>query len=148
MHLKRAPAVAALALASAFAVAACGNDQQFIDGYNKATRPLSKLNTDIGGAVSRNGEDPKAVARQFDRLASTSAKVNRDLADLDAPDDAKDDFERLKAGLKKGETDLRAVADAARARDSRRAGRAGQALVKDGDAITKAEDAVKAKVEN
>ena len=138
----------ALAAVVAFAVLAlgCGSDKEFIEGYNRATRPLQKLNADVGGALS-DTKDRKAASDQFDELADTAQKVNGDLARLDPPDDAKGDFEALKASLRAFEGDLRNFASAADSGSLKRITTAANALAKDGDAISKSEDAVKKEVE-
>lgn len=138
-------AVAAIAVPS---LAGCGEDQAFIDDYNEATEPLQKLNTDIGGAVNSDGSDPAAVAKEFDSLASTAEEVNQNLADLEAPEDAKKDFDDLRAGLESTEEHLKQVSAAAENGEQGKAAEAAQALVEDSTKITKAENAVAAAVED
>jgi hypothetical protein len=147
MRVKGALALAA-AVASAAPVLGCGSDKdkEFIDGYNRATRPLQKLNADVGGALS-DTKDRKAASDQFDELADTAQKVNGDLGRLDPPDDANSDFEALKASLRGFEGDLRNFASAADSGNLKRITTAANALAKDGDAISKSEDAVKKEVE-
>lgn len=145
---KRALALVAVVAIAAPVVTGCGEDQTFIDDYNEATEPLQKLNTDIGGAVNSDSTDPGAVAKQFNTLAATAEEVNGNLADLEAPDDAKKDFDDLKAGLKSTEQHLKDVAAAAKRGQELKAAQAAQALIDDSAKITKAENAVAAKVEN
>ena len=138
-----------IAVTAAMAVAAgCGEDQNFIDDYNAATKPLqtlaSSINTAVGGASSQKDA---AIAKEFERLADETKKTNDRLDELDAPDDAKAPFEDLKAALRKGEADLREVAAAAGKGDAQAAAAAVQKLSRDGAAISRAETAVASKVE-
>lgn len=149
--MTRAARLAALAGAAALAapMAACGSDQRFIDRYNSATKPLRSLGTDIGSSVNGAGSQSNAkLAAQFKRLADRTGQVNRDLADLEAPGDAKKPFTDLKSALRKGESDLRDVASAARTGDVKKAQAAVTALSEDSRAISSAETLVKKKVEN
>ncbi len=138
-----------IAVTAAMALAAgCGEDQNFIDDYNAATKPLqtlaSSINTAVGGASSQNDA---AIAKEFDRLADETKKTNDKLDELDAPDDAKESFEDLKTALRKGEADLREVAAAAGKGDAQAAAAAVQKLSQDGAAISRAETGVASKVE-
>lgn len=143
--MRRGLAVAAAA-AALIAVAGCGGseDEDFIDDYNEATKPLQNLRSDLGGtrAGGRN------ATAQLTRLADQAKKVNADLADLDAPDDAKKDFADLRGALKRSEGDLRDVAKASQEDDITLLTTSTQALAKDARAIDKAESAVKQKVED
>jgi len=129
--------------------AGCGEDQTFIDDYNEATKPLQALADDINSAVGgATTKDSAVIAKEFRRLANATKKTNDRLDKLDAPDDAKADFAKLKAALRKGEADLREVANAAKAGDALEAGGAVGKLAEDGRAISAAENAVAAKVED
>ena len=143
----RIATVAAL-LALVLLVAGCGKDQDFIDGYNKATKPLTALNRDIGGTVNgATGASNAKISKEFAGLAGRADKVNRDLAKLDPPDDAKRPFGDLRAALKKGTDDLRAASTAADESNTRDFASATTALAKHGSEITKAEADLKKKVE-
>jgi hypothetical protein len=127
---------------------ACGKDQSFIDGYNKATKPLTELNRDIGGTVNgATGASNAKISKEFAGLAGRADKVNRDLAKLNPPDDAKGPFTDLRAALKKGAADLRNASRAADESNTRDFASATAALSKHGSEITKAEAALKKKVE-
>jgi hypothetical protein len=126
----------------------CGEDQGFIDGYNKATKPLTELNRDIGGTVNgATGASNSKISKEFDGLAGRANNVNRDLAKLDPPDDAKGPFDDLKAALKKATADLRNASRAADESNTRDFASATAALSKHGGEITTAEAALKKKVE-
>jgi hypothetical protein len=139
--------VPATVCAGVVATAGCGEDRQFIDDYNEATKPLQTLRQDLGGAEP-GGKGGGDASDELVRLADETKKVNDDLADLDAPDDAKADFEDLKAALRKSERDLRGVASATEADDISKVAAAREALARDSQAIDKAQSAVKRKVED
>src|SRR5829696_5679505 len=90
------------------AVAGCGagSGDSFTEDYNQAVRPLRELKTDMG-----------TDAAQFDKLAERTGETRDNLADLDPPDDAQDELDRLLAGLERVTADLSAVADAVRSKD-------------------------------
>ncbi len=149
--MKTTRTFAALAAVAAIAVpvAGCGEDQSFIDDYNEATKPLQDLSKDIGTSLnSASSQSDEQVAAQFDKLANTSAEVNKNLAELDPPEDAKAGFDDLKAALTKGQKDLEAIAEAAKTGDVKAAQTAVAELGKDSKAISKAETEVKSKVED
>jgi hypothetical protein len=133
-----------LACAAVVAAAGCGEDQQFIDDYNEATKPLQELQNDLGGTQPDAGN----ASQELNRLAGDAKMVNDDLAALEAPDDAKPDFRRLKAALRKSERNLRDLARANEQDDIAQMTSATQALARDAQAIDRAENAVKRKVED
>lgn len=146
MRSRIATLVALLALA--LVAPGCGKDQGFIDDYNKATKPLTELNRDIGGTVNgATGASNGKISKQFAGLAQRADKVNRDLAKLDPPDDAKGPFAQLRAALRKGTADLRGASQAADESNTRDFASATAALAKHGAEITKAEADLKKKVE-
>lgn len=149
--MTRAARLAALAGAAVLAapLAACGSDQKFIDKYNSATKPLRSLGTDIGSSVNNAGSQSNTkLSAQFKRLADRTGEVNKNLAGLDAPGDAKKPFVDLKTALRKGEADLRDVASAAKTGNVKKAQSAVTSLSQDSQAISSAESLVKKKVEN
>ena len=81
------------------------------------------------------------------QFADTADETRRDLARLEPPSDAQDEFDRLVAGLKKGVADLHAVADAAAENDPHAAAVAVRSLRRSGQRITDAEDALKKAVD-
>ena len=140
-------ALALAAAVSAVLAVGCGDDQEFIDDYNAATKPLTSLESGLGGALGGNPSAGEAT-RQLDKLASTTKRVNDDLAELEAPEDAKKDFDALRSALDESEQHLRDLSRAAKAGNQGKVQTAAQALVADEGKITKAEDAIKAKVED
>jgi uncharacterized phage infection (PIP) family protein YhgE len=141
-----------LALAALFAITApaCGGDDsdQFREDYNAAVDKLSKINTDIGTAAGgATDQSNKAIAKEFDRIADTAEQTRSRLSDLDPPEDAKDEFDKLLSSLETGVEDLRAVAKAARANSPQEANQAVKKLAQTGQEITEAENALKAAVD-
>jgi hypothetical protein len=119
------------------ALAGCGeSDSSFTDDYNKAVKPLSELGQGLG-------TNPAA----FDRLAKSTSQTRRNLAKLDAPDDAQEEFGALLGRLDDVTDDLTEVADAERSRDVVRQRRAARRLVRSSDAVERAETALKQAVE-
>ena len=90
------------------AVAGCGggSDDSFTEDYNEAVKPLSGLNAQMG-----------TDAAQFAKLAKRTGETRDDLADLDPPEDAKDEMDKLLSGLDRVTQDLSAVAAAVRSKD-------------------------------
>ena len=119
------------------ALAACGGaDSSFAEDYNEAVEPLSKL-----------GEGMGTDASEFTRLARRTERAHDNLAKLEAPDDAKDEFDLLLARLDQVTDDLRAVAQSTRNEDVVRQRRAAKRLVKSSEEVQKAEAALRAAVE-
>jgi hypothetical protein len=119
------------------ALAGCGgSDSSFAEDYNEAVEPLSQLGQGMGTQAS-----------EFDRLARRTEKTRDNLAELDAPDDAKDEFDALLARLDKVTGDLTAVARATRSKDVVRQRRAAKRLVRSSTEVQKAEAALRAAVE-
>jgi hypothetical protein len=114
------------------AVAGCGGgDGSFSHDYNQAVRPLR----DLGAGM---GNQPRA----FSRLAERTEQTRANLAKLDAPDGAQDEFDTLLGRLDKVTQDLRDVASAERSRDVLKQRRAASALVRSSTAVQRAETAL------
>ena len=145
MNRTRAAALAAMTLAIALPAAACGGDDtdEFRADYNAAVENLSKVNDDIGQAGGDAGESNQQIAKKFDEIADTAEQTRTDLAALEPPEDAKEEFDELLAALEKGVADLRAVADAATSNDPAATTQAVSDLSESGAEITKAEAALK-----
>jgi methyl-accepting chemotaxis protein len=145
MNRTRAAALAAMTLAIALPAAACGGDDsdEFREDYNAAVENLSKVNDDIGQAAGDAGDSNAQIAKKFDEIADTAEQTRTDLAALEPPEDAKEEFDQLLAALKTGVADLRAVADAATSNDPAAATQAVSDLSESGAEITKAEAALK-----
>ncbi|MET0810659.1 MAG: hypothetical protein ABWY65_06045 [Thermoleophilaceae bacterium] len=146
MNRTRAAALAALTLAIALPAAAGGggdDSDEFREDYNAAVENLSKVNDDIGQAGGDAGQSNQQIANKFDEIADTAEQTRTDLAALEPPEDAKEEFDELLAALKKGVADLRAVADAATSNDPAATAQAVSDLSESGAEITKAEAALK-----
>jgi hypothetical protein len=150
MNRTRLAAVCLAALTVALPAAGCGGDDsdQFREDYNTAVDKLSRINSDIGSAAGGGaGQSNDAIAKEFNKIADTAEQTRSDLADLDPPDDAKEEFDTLLSSLEKGVGDLRAVASAAKSNNPAEANQAVQDLAKTGQEITEAENALKKAVD-
>jgi hypothetical protein len=126
-----------VALVVLLVVAGCGgSDDSFTEDYNKAVEPLSELKTNLGTS-----------AAEFDRLANRTGQTRENLADLDPPDGAEEEMDRLLAGLDGVTRDLSAVADAVRSKDPAEQAEAAKQLVKSSERVQKAENALQQAVE-
>jgi hypothetical protein len=126
-----------VALLVLLVVAGCGGgNDSFTEDYNDAVKPLSQLQT-TGGTS----------AAEFDRLANRTKETHDNLADLDPPDDAKDEMDKLLSGLEGVTRDLSAVADAVRAKDPAQQADAAKQLVKSSAEVQQAESALQQAVE-
>jgi hypothetical protein len=120
------------------AVAGCGggSDDSFTEDYNKAVKPLSELKSNMG-----------TDAAQFDKLAERTDETRDNLADLDPPEDAQDEMDRLLAGLDRVTEDLSGVADAVRSKDPVEQQNAAKRLVQSSADVQQAETALQQAVE-
>ena len=125
-----------MALLVLLAPAACGgSDSSFAEDYNRAVEPLSRLGARMG-----------ARASEFDRLARRTERTRANLSKLDAPDDAKQEFDKLLTELDQVTDDLNAVADATRSKDVVEQRKAAKQLVRSGAEVQRAEAALRAAV--
>lgn len=150
MNRSRLIAVCLAALTVAMPAAGCGGDDsdQFREDYNAAVDKLSRINSDIGSAAGgAAGQSNDAIAKEFDKIANTAEQTRSDLADLDPPDDAKEEFDALLSSLEQGVDNLRAVAKAAKDNNPAEANKAVQDLARTGQEITDAENALKKAVD-
>ena len=132
--MKQTSPVALLVL---LVVAGCGgSNDSFTDDYNEAVKPLSELKTSVGSS-----------AGEFDRLANRTKKTRENLADLDPPDDAQDEMDKLLSGLYGVTRDLSAVADGIRSKDPAQQADAAKQLVKSSTEVQQAESALQQAVE-
>jgi hypothetical protein len=124
---------------------ASSEDVEFVDGYNAAVAPLSttmsRLNTSLAG-------DPAAASRSLDRVADRLVDVRADLAALDPPDDAADEFDRLLGALAKAPKQVRAMARATKDGNLKRLGKATADLSATGTELVTIEQELRAIVEN
>jgi hypothetical protein len=119
------------------ALAGCGgSDSSFAEDYNQAVEPLSQLGQGMGTQAS-----------EFDRLASRTEQTRDNLAKLDPPDDAQEEFASLLAQLDQVTGDLTAVARATRSKDVVRQRRAAKRLVQSSEEVQRAESALRQAVE-
>jgi hypothetical protein len=120
------------------AVAGCGggSSDSFTEDYNEAVKPLSELQTNMG-----------TNAPQFDKLAERTGETRDNLADLDPPEDAQDEMDKLLSGLHRVTEDLSAVADAVRSKDPVKQQNAAKALVESSAEVQQAETALQQAVE-
>jgi uncharacterized phage infection (PIP) family protein YhgE len=126
-----------VALVVLLVVAGCGgSDDSFTEDYNEAVKPLAELQTNVGSS-----------AAEFDRLADKTRQTRENLADLDPPDDAQDEMDKLLEGLDGVTSDLNAVADAVRSKDPTQQANAAKELVESSGEIQQAETALQQAVE-
>jgi hypothetical protein len=126
-----------VALLVLLVVAGCGGgNESFTEDYNDAVKPLSELGANVGSS-----------AGEFDRLAAKTKQTRDNLADLDPPDDAQDEMDKLLSGLEGVTRDLSAVADAVRAKDPAQQANAAKQLVKSSADVQRAESALQQAVE-
>jgi len=115
MHLTTPRRLAALLplLAVSAAVAACGgsDDADFVDGYNKAVAPLNTMMTDLGAT---SPGDPAAASKSLNQVANGLDEVRTNLAALEPPADAADEFDQMLGALDKGTDQVRDMAGAAK----------------------------------
>jgi hypothetical protein len=144
--------LAAFVLIGTLLGAGCGGEDdaenEFREGYNSAVEQLNDVNSNLqesgqGLAGKPGGE----IAREFERIADTADETRANLAELDPPEDAKEEFERLLAAIQEGARDIRAVADAARNENQERFLRATRRLSESGREIGEAETALKQAVD-
>src|SRR5918992_2404954 len=92
--------VALLVLLTVPAGLSCGDEDgaadRFRDGYNQAIERLNEVNS----SIQESGEDLAAqpgdeIGRQFDRIAETAARTRGELAELEPPEQAREEFEAL-----------------------------------------------------
>jgi hypothetical protein len=142
MMRTRIAGVVAVGAALAFGAVACGEDdaEMFKEDYNAAVKPLSEANSEVSGAISGEPDQSNsAIAKEFQGLADKTQQTRDNLAALDPPEDAKDAYDELLAALRKGTTDLRAVAEAARNSDPEAAREARDSLKASAEDIKQAE---------
>jgi hypothetical protein len=126
-----------VALLVLLVLAGCGGgNESFTEDYNDAVKPLSELGANVGSS-----------AGEFDRLAAKTKKTHDNLADLDPPDDAQDEMDKLLSGLEGVTRDLSAVADAVRAKDPSEQADAARQLVMSSAEVQQAEAALQQAVD-
>jgi Asp-tRNA(Asn)/Glu-tRNA(Gln) amidotransferase A subunit family amidase len=131
----------------------CGGDDdtssEFRDGYNAAIERLNDVNTNLqeSGEELESKPGPQ-IAREFDQIADTAAQTRANLAELEPPEDARDEFDDLLAAIEEGVASIRAVAGAAREENRQQFQEATEALSESGEEISQAEAELKDAVES
>jgi methyl-accepting chemotaxis protein len=146
----RAAVLVLLAIPSGLA---CGDDDdtadRFRDGYNQAIERLNEVNSDIQESGEQLAAQPGSeIGRQFDRIAETAARTRAELAELEPPEQAREEFDELLAAVQDGIRDIRAAADAARTESQERFNEAAERLSESGQEIAEAEEELKDAVES
>jgi hypothetical protein len=150
MLTARAAAFVCLAALAAFG---CGEEDETADrfrqGYNAAIERLNQVNSEIQESgeelTSKSGRE---IGREFDRIADTAERTRTSLAELEPPEEARDEFEELLSAIEHGVRDIRAVADAARQENQERFLEATRELSESGEEISEAENALKDAVDS
>jgi aminoglycoside phosphotransferase family enzyme len=124
----------------ALAIAGCGNSEQndFVDGYNTATAPLTQLTTSLSGAPSEES---------LDKMADGLEDVRTKLAELDAPDGAQDELDRMLASLEANTAQVRKMSKAVKSEDIEQLTAATQEFSTKGAELVQAEEALRKAVE-
>jgi hypothetical protein len=102
---------------------------------------MSRLGTSLAG-------DPEAASKSLDQVADRLVDVRADLAALDPPDDAADEFDRMLAVLKKAPKQVHAMARATKDGDLDRLGRATADISATGTQLVAIEQELRTIVEN
>ena len=127
-------------LALALAGAGCGDSEQndFVEGYNAATAPLTELTTDLSGSPS-----PASLNQMADGLEDVKAR----LAELDPPDDAQDELDRMLTAIDANTEQVRKMAKAVKSQDVEKLTAASQEFSAKGTQLVEAEQALRTAVE-
>ena len=144
----RRPAAIPLVLAvAALVTAGCASaeDAEFVDGYNDAVAPLSTTMNRLG---SLPASDPAAASKSLNKLADQLVDVRADLAALDPPGDAADEFDRMLAAIDKGTKQVRVMARATKHGDLERLAKAITDFSATGTKLVAIEDELRTTVEN
>ena len=134
------------ALAVALAAAGCGDGgkNDFIEGYNAATQPLSQLMGDLGTASAATGADGQAEAEQkLVKMADGLDDVEGRLRALEPPSDAKDEYDRMLAALDANTAQVRTMAKAVKSGDLDKLTKATTEFSKKGTELVAAEEALR-----
>jgi hypothetical protein len=142
------PHAAVFLLLAALAGLACGEEDEtadrFREGYNAAIERLNEVNANLeesgDGPTTESGGE---IGREFDRIADAAAQTRSDLAELEPPEDARDEFDELLAAIREGVRSFRTAADAARERDLDGFRTAQEELSEDAEEISRADEELK-----
>jgi acyl-CoA reductase-like NAD-dependent aldehyde dehydrogenase len=149
----RLAAASCLALALAFGPAACGSDNSdssgFSTDYNAAIAKLDRASQELATTqTTTKSRSSRAIARQLDRFADLLADTGKDLARLDAPKSATDQFSALTGALDKSIASARRAARAAREIQPARQRKALRQLRDDVVEVARAQDALQRAIES
>jgi hypothetical protein len=133
------PALAAVALVGA----GCGSDSDFIEDYNAATAPLARI---ASGGVSGLGQDG-APNENLARMADGLEEVEDRLRALDAPGDARKQYDRLIAAIDASGAQVRRMAEAVEAGELDAFADEASAFSARGTELVEAEQALRAAVD-
>jgi hypothetical protein len=127
-------------LAIALAVAGCGGSDQndFVEGYNAATAPLTQLTTDLSGTPDQ---------QSLDKMADGLDDVRAELGALDPPDGAQDKLDAMLASLETNTAQVRKLAKAVKSGDVEKLTAATQSFSTEGAKLVAAEQALRAAVD-
>ena len=127
-------------LAIALAGAGCGGSEQndFVEGYNAATAPLTQLTTDLSGTPDQ---------ASLDKMADGLDDVRVKLGELDAPDGAQDELDAMLASLETNTAEVRKMAKAVKSGDVQKLSAATQSFSTEGAKLVAAEQALRAAVD-
>jgi hypothetical protein len=129
-------------LALALAVAGCGSsdNNDFVDGYNRATAPLQDLSNNFGSG--------KQAQQRLETVADKLDAVQSRLAQLEPPDGARAELDRMLAAIEDNSEQVRALAKAVKSGSVDKLTAASEKYSKAGDELVKAEQALRDAVEN
>ena len=127
-------------LAVAIAAAGCGGSDQndFIEGYNAATAPLTQLTTDLSGTPDQ---------QSLDKMADGLDDVRAKLGALDPPDGAQDELDAMLASLETNTAQVRKLGKAVKSGDVEKLTAATQSFSTEGAKLVEAEQALRAAVD-
>lgn len=145
MH-RRISLLALPAVALAIAATGCGDGgkDDFIEGYNQATQPLTQLMTDLGSASSATGAAGQQQAEEkLTKLADGLEDVEGKLGALEPPSDAQDEFDTMLKALDANTAQVRTMAKALGSGDVDKITAASTAFTEQGTALVAAEQALR-----
>ncbi len=127
-------------LAVALAGAGCGGSDQneFIDGYNAATAPLTQLTSDLSGTPDQDS---------LDKMADGLEDVQAKLGELEPPDGAQDELDAMLASLEQNTAQVRKLAKAVKSGDVEQLSAATQSFSAEGAKLVAAEQALRTAVD-
>lgn len=143
-----------LAALAALVLAACGggsgpSKEDWQKDYAPMNEQIKALGQTVGDAVTAavgnpNGQEPDALATQFQGLADEATAAADQLAEIPTPDDKsiQENQDALVTALKQGANDLHAIAAAATANDAKAAAASAARLVADSADIRKPRQAL------